>query len=350
MAVNTDLQALRFSCAPTRVHIGDTLTRGLGSGGNPSVGQQAACETQDTLYSQLKGADLVFIAAGMGGGTGTGAAPVVASTARELGALTIAAVTRPFSFEGRRRQRVAEQGIEDLRAAVDTLIIIPNDRLLEAAARSTTVREAFSLADSVLRQGIQGISDVIVHHGLINVDFNDVRAIMTQGGSALMAIGVGHGEQRTVEAVHRALASPLLEIGIEGARGVLFNVTGGEDLGLLEVHEAADIVARAVDPDANIMFGAVIDPDFPPGQVKITIVATGFESGRVAQRRRSFPGLTAQPPAPAAVNPPVAASVPAPAPAAVKPLAALSIVANRARAVGSDDDLSIPPFLRERTR
>ncbi|EFO79350.1 cell division protein FtsZ [Oscillochloris trichoides DG-6] len=277
ITVNTDVQALMHSLAPVRIRIGDKLTRGLGSGGNPVIGQKAAEENQEDVYEQLKGADMVFVAAGMGGGTGTGASPIIAGVAHDLGALTVGVVTRPFTFEGNHRRKMAEQGIEQLRPVVDTLIVIPNDRLLQTASKNTTFTQAFQMADNVLRQGIQGISDLITQRGLINVDFADVKTIMAQQGSALMAIGMGTGDSRMVDAVNQAIASPLLEVSIDGARGVLFNVTGGEDLGILEVYEAADIVAKQVDPDANIIVGAVIDPTYPPGEVKVTLIATGFD-------------------------------------------------------------------------
>jgi cell division protein FtsZ len=286
ITINTDAQALLHSRAPTRIRIGDKLTKGLGSGGNPVIGQKAAEETTEEIYEALKGADMVFITAGMGGGTGTGASPVIASIAQDLGMLTVGVVTKPFSFEGNHRRKTAEQGIEQLRPMVDTLIVIPNDRLLQMASKNTSMLQAFQMADNVLRQGIQGISDLITQRGLINVDFADVKTIMARQGSALMALGIGSGDNRMVDAVNEAIASPLLEVSIDGAKGVLFNVTGGEDLGILEVYEAADIVAKAVDPDANIIFGAVIDPTFPPGQVKITLIATGFDASRPAEARK----------------------------------------------------------------
>lgn len=353
MTVNTDVQALMHSLAPVRIRIGDKLTRGLGSGGNPVIGQKAAEENQEDIYEQLKGADMVFVAAGMGGGTGTGASPIIAGVAHDLGALTVGVVTRPFTFEGNHRRKMAEQGIEQLRPVVDTLIVIPNDRLLQTASKNTTFTQAFQMADSVLRQGIQGISDLITQRGLINVDFADVKTIMAQQGSALMAIGEGRGDSRMVDAVNLAIASPLLEVSIDGARGVLFNVTGGEDLGILEVYEAADIVAKQVDPDANIIVGAVIDPTFPPGEVKITLIATGFDMNRTnanVHRTRSYPTAatstghsTAQHPAqPAAPRQtPVTQSQPQPQPQA-QPRVAPNFT--------SGDDLDIPPFLRNRNR
>ncbi len=253
IGVNTDAQALIHSRAPIRIQIGDKLTKGLGSGGNPMIGQKAAEESTEEIYDVLKGADMVFITAGMGGGTGTGAAPVIANIAQDLGALTVGVVTRPFTFEGAHRRKVAEQGIEQLKPAVDTLIVIPNDRLLQITSRNTSMLEAFRMADDVLRQGIQGISDLILMPGLINLDFADVKAIMSHAGSALMAIGRGTGDDRMIQAANMAISSPLLELSIDGAKGVLFNVSGGEDLGIQEVYEAADIISKAADPDAQII-------------------------------------------------------------------------------------------------
>ena len=279
IAVNTDAQALLHSEAPTRIRIGDKLTKGLGSGGNPDVGRRAADETSEELFEVLKGADMVFITAGMGGGTGTGASAVIAQISREIGALTVGVVTKPFTFEGSRRRTAADEGISALKEQVDTLITIPNDRLLQIADKKTTLNEAFRIADDVLRQGIQGISDLITDPGLINLDFADVKSIMQMAGSALMAIGRGTGDNRCIDAARQAIESPLLEISIEGAKGVLFNVTGGQDLGMLEVHEAASVIQQAADPDANIIFGAVIDPEMG-SDVKITLIATGFDSIR----------------------------------------------------------------------
>ncbi len=277
IAVNTDAQALLLTDTPHRIRIGDKLTRGLGAGGNPGVGAKAAEENAEELYEALKGSDMVFITAGMGGGTGTGASPVVAQIARELGALTVGVVTKPFMFEGNRRRLAAEEGIANLKQHVDTLITVPNDRLLQVADKKMPLKEAFRLADDVLRQGIQGISDLITVPGLINLDFADVKTIMSAAGSALMAIGEASGESRAVDAAHIAIASPLLDIDINGARGVLFNITGGLDLTLYEVNEAADIISKAAHPEANIIFGAVQDPAFD-GRVKITVIATGFDA------------------------------------------------------------------------
>jgi cell division protein FtsZ len=287
IAVNTDAQALIHSEAPTRIRIGDKLTKGLGSGGNPETGRRAADESSEELFEVLKGADMVFITAGMGGGTGTGASPVVAQISREIGALTVGVVTKPFTFEGNRRRLSAEEGIAALKDQVDTLITIPNDRLLQIADKKTTLHEAFRIADDVLRQGIQGISDLITEPGLINLDFADVKSIMQVAGSALMAIGRGTGDNRCIDAARQAIESPLLEISIEGAKGVLFNVTGGADLGMLEVHEAASVIQQAADPEANIIFGAVIDPEMG-NDVKITLIATGFDSTRRNEARANF--------------------------------------------------------------
>jgi cell division protein FtsZ len=276
IAVNTDAQALLMSDADVKLDIGRNLTRGLGAGADPEVGRQAAEEHRDEIEEVLKGADMVFITAGKGGGTGTGGAPVVAEIAKSLGALTIGVVTRPFSFEGRRRAVVAEQGIMSLKDKLDTLIIIPNDRLLQVCDETTSVLEAFKMADEVLLQGVQGITDLITTPGLINLDFADVKTIMTNAGSSLMGIGTARGENRAAEAARNAISSPLLEASVEGARGVLLNICGGSDLGLFEVHEAAEIVARSAHPDANIIFGAVVD-DQLGDEVRVTVIASGFD-------------------------------------------------------------------------
>ncbi|GAC1377896.1 MAG: hypothetical protein NVSMB33_00590 [Ktedonobacteraceae bacterium] len=276
IAVNTDAQALLLTDAPHHIRIGDKLTRGLGAGGNPGVGAKAAEENAEEIYEALKGSDMVFITAGMGGGTGTGASPVVAQIARELGALTVGVVTKPFTFEGNKRRLSAEEGIANLKQHVDTLITVPNDRLLQVADKKMPLSEAFRLADDVLRQGIQGISDLITVPGLINLDFADVKTIMSSAGSALMAIGESSGETRALDAAQIAIASPLLDIDISGARGVLFNITGGMDLTLSEVNEAANIISQAAHPEANIIFGAVQDPAYD-GKVKVTVIATGFD-------------------------------------------------------------------------
>jgi cell division protein FtsZ len=283
IAVNTDAQALLLSDAPQRVRIGDKLTRGLGAGGDPVIGEKAAEESSDDLYEILNGADMVFITAGIGGGTGTGASPVIARLAKEGGALTIGVVTRPFTFEGSRRQKVADDGLVHLKEQVDTLIVIPNDRLLEIVDKKASIQQAFSVADDVLRQGIQGISELITVPGLINLDFADVRTIMAEGGAALMSVGRASGDNRASEAAQQAIASHLLDISIDGARGILFNVTGGPDLTLFEVNEAAELIKAKVHPEANIIFGAVIDESMND-HIQITVIATGFEPA-AAQRR-----------------------------------------------------------------
>ncbi|MGI6659841.1 MAG: cell division protein FtsZ [Dethiobacteraceae bacterium] len=290
ISVNTDAQALYMTESGYKLQIGEKLTKGLGAGANPEIGRQAAEESREEVKEALKGADMVFVTAGMGGGTGTGAAPVIAEVARELGALTVGVVTRPFTFEGRRRQAAAEKGIAELKEKVDTLIVIPNDRLLQVVEKRTPMVEAFRIADDVLRQGVQGISDLIAVPGLINLDFADVKTIMKETGAALMGIGVASGDNRTVEAAKAAIASPLLETSIDGARGVLLNITGSADLGLFEVNEAADIVAEAADPDANIIFGAVIDESLQD-EVRITVIATGFDQ-RASERKQIIEELT----------------------------------------------------------
>jgi cell division protein FtsZ len=277
IAVNTDAQALMLSTAPNRVRIGDKLTKGLGSGGDPNIGAKASEESNDDLYEVISGADMVFITAGMGGGTGTGGAPVIARIARETGALTIGVVTKPFAFEGSKRRAVAEEGIEKLKEHVDTLIAIPNDRLLEIVDKRASIQTAFRVADDVLRQGIQGISELITVPGLINLDFADVRSIMAAGGAALMAIGHGEGDNKAEEAAEQAVASSLLDVTIDGARGILFNVTGGPDLTLFDVNTAAESIRKTAHPEANIIFGAVIDESMTD-EIRITVIATGFDT------------------------------------------------------------------------
>ncbi len=293
ISVNTDAQALALSNAMHKIQIGADLTKGLGAGANPDIGRQAAEENREEIAKALDGSDMVFITAGMGGGTGTGGTPIVAEVAKEAGALTVGVVTKPFTFEGKRRMTVAEQGIDNLRQTVDTLITIPNDRLLQVVERKTSILEAFRIADDILRQGVQGISDLIAVPGLINLDFADVRTIMMDTGSALMGIGTASGESRAVEAARAAVSSPLLETSIDGARGVLLNITGGPDLTLFEVNEAAEIISTVADPNANIIFGAVIEENMKEN-VRVTVIATGFErpSGSRAEREfdiRSFP-------------------------------------------------------------
>jgi len=285
IAVNTDAQALLMTDADVKLQIGANSTRGLGAGANPEVGQQAAHESRDELKEALKGADMVFVTAGEGGGTGTGAAPTVATIARELEAITVGVVTRPFSFEGRKRAEQAELGIRELRENVDTLIVIENDRLLQVVDRETSIVDAFRQADEVLRQGVQGITDLITIPGLVNLDFADVRTIMRDAGSALMGIGIASGENRAGEAARSAVSSPLLEASIEGATGILLNVTGGPEMGLFEVNEAAEVVTGAADQNANVIFGAVIDHGLKD-EVRVTVIATGFGPERYRRRRR----------------------------------------------------------------
>ena len=329
--VNTDSQALVLSNAPKRLQVGQKLTRGLGAGGNPAIGQKAAEESRDEVANALNHADLVFITAGMGGGTGTGAAPIVAEVAKEMGALTVGIVTRPFTFEGRRRTSQAEEGIAALQTRVDTLIVIPNDKLLSVISEQMPVQEAFRVADDILRQGVQGISDIITIPGLVNVDFADVRAVMADAGSALMGIGVGSGKSRAREAAMQAISSPLLEASsIEGARGVVFNITGGTDMTLHEVNAAAETIYEVVDPNANIIFGAVIDERLQ-GEIKITVIATGF-SGEVAS-----------PPAPGRTQ-----NVNAPWRAATVPVAPAQQTPDPKTKPPQDLGLDIPEFLRNR--
>lgn len=282
IAVNTDGQALNLSKAESKIQIGEKLTRGLGAGANPEIGKKASEESREQIEDAIQGADMVFVTAGMGGGTGTGAAPVVAKIAKEMGALTVGVVTRPFSFEGRKRQTQAAAGVEQMKAAVDTLIVIPNDRLLDIVDKSTPMMEAFKEADNVLRQGVQGISDLISVSGEVNLDFADVKTIMTDKGSALMGIGVASGENRAVEAAKKAISSPLLETSIVGAQGVLMNITGGESLSLFEAQEAADIVQDAADEDVNMIFGTVINPELED-ELVITVIATGFNEKSVSR-------------------------------------------------------------------
>jgi len=359
IAVNTDTQALTRCDAPTRLHIGEKLTRGLGAGGNPNTGEKAAEESAEQLADLLRDADMVFIAAGMGGGTGTGAAPIIAQISKDLGALTVGVVTKPFSFEGRQRAKNAEAGIVQLRERVDTLITIPNDRLLEVIDRKPTLEQSFMEVDDVLRQGIQGISELITEPGLINLDFADVKSIMSDSGGALMAIGRGTGESRAQDAARMAISSPLLDISMDGARGVLLNITGGADLALSEINDAAEVVASAADPEASIIFGAVIDPKIE-NEVRITVIATGFDVSERPQRQSSFRSRLTRP------SYERAAPEPQPAPPAVEerdrdrpqerdtgPIRVGTIGSTLPEPVfneGGDDDLDIPPFLRGRRR
>jgi cell division protein FtsZ len=288
IAINTDAQALHHSLASVKIHIGKTETKGLGAGADPAVGEQAALESREEIKEAIEGADMVFVTIGAGGGTGSGAGHVVAEVASEMGILVVGFATKPFAFEGEKRRKNAEVAIDKLRQAVDTLIVIPNDRLLQTIDRDTPLMEAFKVADDVLRQGVQGISDLITVHGLINLDFADVKTVMTKAGSALMGIGRASGENRAVEAAKQAIESPLLEVSIDGARGVLFNVIGGNDLAMHEINAAAEAITTAADPDANIIFGATINPDLE-GEVIITVVATGFDASYFGQREGAAP-------------------------------------------------------------
>lgn len=283
VAINTDAQALHHSRAQEKIHIGKNLTKGLGAGMNPEIGRQAAEENRDEIQEVLKGADMVFVTCGLGGGTGSGAAPIVAETAKELGALTVGVVTRPFAFEGSQRRAIADEALNNLKDRVDTLITIPNDKLLSIIDRKTTLISAFRIVDDVLRQGVQGISDLITRPGIVNVDFADVRAIMQDSGSALMGIGIASGENRAVEAARAAINSPLLELSIDGAKGVLFNISGSTDVGMLEINEAANIITENIDPNAKVIFGAVVDEQIRKGDIQITVVATGFDSGKIKE-------------------------------------------------------------------
>ncbi|NLW45537.1 MAG: cell division protein FtsZ [Syntrophomonadaceae bacterium] len=289
IAANTDSQDLKLSKAEVKIQMGEKLTKGLGAGANPEIGKKAAEESREEIKKALQGADMVFITAGMGGGTGTGGAPVIAEIAKELGALTVGVVTRPFMFEGRKRSSQAEQGVAELKAKVDSLITIPNDRLLQVVDKHTSINDAFRIADDVLRQGVQGISDLIAVPALINCDFADVRTIMQETGTALMGIGVGRGENRAVEAARAAISSPLLETSIDGARGVLFNITGDSKLTLYEINEAAEIISQAADPDANIIFGVMIDDNLED-EVRVTVIATGFD-GKKKESHPEIPEL-----------------------------------------------------------
>lgn len=290
IAINTDAQALHYSQANKKIHIGKETTRGLGAGANPDIGAQAAEENEDEIYAALKNSEMVFITTGEGGGTGSGAAPVIAQIARDVGALTVGIVTRPFKFEGDRRRKIAEEGIQRLKEKVDTLIVIPNDRILQIIDRKTSLLDAFATVDDILRQGVQGISDLITVNGLVNLDFADVEAIMRDAGSALMGIGVGNGDNRAVDAVKQAIDSPLLEVSIQGAKGVMINFTGGRDMGMHEIEEAAQLVHNSVDTDANIIWGMVIDENMN-NEIKVTLVATGFDSERGERGGALFGGV-----------------------------------------------------------
>ncbi len=350
ITVNTDAQALLLSKAPTRVRIGDKSTRGLGAGGNPESGRKAAEESAEELYEVLKGSDMVFVTAGLGGGTGTGAAPIIAQIAKEVGALTIGVVTRPFTFEGSRRAQSAENGISKLKEHADTLIVIPNDRLLQIVDKRASLQDAFRTADDVLRQGIQGISELITVPGLINLDFADVRAIMSEGGAALMAVGTASGEDRARIAAESAISSQLLDITIDGARGILFNVTGGNSLTLFEVNQAAAIIKETAHPDVNLIFGAVIDPSMDD-DLRITVIATGFDRAGGLRpvepvRKATIEDVRHHPMQPSQPAQPIQSQRPTSRPsehASVSP----SSPEFQPRVLNTDD-LDIPAFLRNR--
>lgn len=341
IAVNTDAQALYHSEAQTKINIGKATTKGLGAGSSPDVGKQAAEESSTEIQSHIEGADMVFITAGMGGGTGTGAAPVIAEIAKSMGILTVAVVTKPFSFEGFKRKTQAEEGLEQLKNKVDTMIVIPNDKILSIIDRKTPLTDAFTVVDDVLRQGVQGIADLITIHGMINVDFADVKTVMQNAGSALMGIGYGSGENRAMEAAKAAIESPLLEMSINGAKGILLNITGGNDLSMFEVDEAARIVTEAADPEANVIFGTVVNDNYT-GEVKVTVIATGFEQGHkgsVMQTARMHQGMggtlnISRP----AVNTPAPSSVSAPQ------------TTTSAAPKMPESELDIPAFIRKKMK
>jgi len=360
ITVNTDVQALNSNKSDVRIQIGKETTRGLGSGADPEMGRKSVEEDKEEIYEALQDADMVFITSGMGGGTGSGATATIASIAKELGALTVAVLTKPFSFEGQRRTNIAESAAEEVKGNVDTLIVIPNDRLLQVIDKKTTLFDAFSVVDDVLRQGIQGISDLIIKHGIINVDFADAKTIMKDAGTALMGIGRGGGENRAIEAARAAIDSPLLELSIDGAKGILFNITGGPDLSMFEIDEAAKAITEAADPQANIIFGAIID-EAMQGEVKITVIATGFEdldSKPSPQEAKSSSGLTTSSLGGFEVSP---QSAPAPAPGFTpqaqerSPLEKVHAAnqekkAEQAEKKEEGDELEVPAFIRRKLK
>ncbi len=381
IAVNTDAQALHYSGAQTKIHIGQNLTRGLGAGMDPSVGQQAAEESREELYEVIKGADMIFTTAGFGGGTGSGALPVISEIAKEAGALTVAVVTKPFSFEGQQRTTLAEEALTELQDRVDAAVVVPNDRLLQIIDKKTSMMDAFKVVDDVLRQGVQGISDLIVHHGMVNVDFADIRAITANAGSALMGIGRATGENRAVEAARAAIESPLLDVTIDGARGIIFNVTCGPDLKMFEVEEAARIITEHADPNAKVIFGTVIDPEqVEEGEIRITVVATGFDKEEVVRkpqptRNTGMPygmpqtGMSPVIPPQTLYQPPAAPvrpiyqsqteqqaypAEPVKAPGEARRVSyagkTLGHLNNQASKENSDEDLDVPTFIRRKMR
>src|SRR3989344_384833 len=347
VAINTDAQALHYSGAPTKLHIGQNLTRGLGAGMNPSVGQQAAEESREEIHDLLKGSDMVFVTGGYGGGTCTGGGPVICEIAKETGALTVAVATKPFSFEGQQRMTLAEEGLAELQDRVDAAVIIPNDRLLQIIDKKTSLLDAFKVVDDVLRQGVQGISDLITHHGMVNVDFADIRAIVENAGSALMGIGRAAGENRAGEAARAAIESPMLDVTIDGAKGVVFNITSGPDLRMYEVEEAARIITENADPNAKVIFGAVIDPEqVEEGELKITVVATGFDRPDVVRRsQHHFSGAVQMGPMRSTLSHEEVAPLPSrPEPHVVRPA-----VAPQPKPM-EEEDLDVPTFIRRKMR
>ncbi len=341
VAINTDAQALHNSEADQKIHIGKTLTRGLGAGMNPDIGRAAAEESKQEILDAIHNADMVFITCGMGGGTGTGAAPVVAELAKKTGILTVGVVTKPFAFEGAKRRELAEKGLEGLKQHVDTIIVIPNDRILQIIDKKTSLLDAFRTVDDVLRQGVAGISDLITTPGMINVDFADVKAVMQNSGSALMGIGRGTGENRAIDAARAAIDSPLLDMAVDGARGVLFNITGGKDLGMYEVEEAAKLITKSVDPEAKIIFGAVIDEEMDE-EVKITVVATGFDDSL----RRNEPTMKREEPKPVSVTP-APEPMPEPKRAVFTPK---PMIEEELEVPQDQDELEIPAFIRKKIK
>jgi cell division protein FtsZ len=355
IAVNTDAQALHYSNAPIKVHIGQNVTRGLGAGMNPMMGQQAAEESREELHEVLKGADMVFTTAGLGGGTGSGVTPTLSEIAKETGALTVAVVTKPFSFEGQQRMTIAEEALAELQERVDAVVVVPNDRLLQIIDKKTSLLDAFRVVDDVLRQGVQGISDLITHHGMVNVDFADIRAIVSNAGSALMGIGRASGENRASEAARAAVDSPLLDVTIDGAKGIVFNLTAGPDLKMYEVEEAARVITEHADPNAKVIFGTVIDESqVEEGELKITVVATGFDKPEVVRpstQRYSTAVPYNSPPAlrySQRTQAPIPEPEPAPAPEVRRPLYAPTTT--QATAPREDEDLEVPTFIRRKMR
>ncbi|MFH0830919.1 MAG: cell division protein FtsZ [Parcubacteria group bacterium] len=355
IAINTDAQALHHNDAQTKVHIGKTLTRGLGAGMDASVGKAAAEESIDEINEVVKGADMVFVSCGLGGGTGTGATPIIAQAAKDAGALTVAVVTKPFDFEGAQRKAIAQSGLEELQEKVDTMIVIPNDRIFQVIDKKTTLLEAFSIVDEVLFQGVQSISDLITVPGLVNVDFADVRAIMRDAGSALMGMGRATGEDRAVAAAKQAVDSPLLELSINGAKGILFNVTAGEDLGMVEIDEAAKVITESVDPNAKVIFGAVIDPEMGD-EMKVTVIATGFEGGNrpVAISRGFMVPASARRPEPAMAKPAAPARPAAPLfgmPFKTHEMARVPSASTPEESkLANENELDIPAFIRKKMK